>query len=65
MKETPILFRCTTHSEVHIIDAKDITTMKPTISKDDRPYIRVEFWDDEMCITNSIYCTEVEVYNIC
>ena len=58
------LFRCVTDTEVHIISAKDIISMKPIISQDNDPYIRVEFEDDEMYITNSIYCTEVELYTI-
>lgn len=58
------LFRCVTDNEVHIIAAKDIISMKPIISQDNDPYIRVEFEDDEMYITNSIYCTEVELYTI-
>ena len=58
------LFRCVTDSEVHIISAKDIISMKPIISQDNDPYIRIEFEDDEMYITNSIYCTEVELYTI-
>ena len=65
MKETPILFRCTTDDEVCIINSKDIIIMEPVISQNNDIYIRVEFWDDEMCITNSIYCKNVEVYNIC
>lgn len=58
------LFRCVTDTEVHIIAAKDIISMKPIISQDNDPYIRIEFEDDEMYITNSIYCTEVELYTI-
>ena len=58
------LFRCVTDTEVHIISTKDIISMKPIISQDNDPYIRVEFEDDEMYITNSIYCTEVELYTI-
>lgn len=58
------LFRCVTDTEIHIISAKDIISMKPIISQDNDPYIRIEFEDDEMYITNSIYCTEVELYTI-
>lgn len=58
------LFRCVTDTEVHIIAAKDIISMKPIISQDNDPYIRIEFEDDEMYITNTIYCSEVELYTI-
>lgn len=58
------LFRCVTDSEVYIIAAKDIISMKPIISQDNDPYIRIEFEDDEMYITNTIYCSEVELYTI-
>jgi hypothetical protein len=56
------LFRCVTDNEVYIIAAKDIISMTPIISQDNEPYIRIEFEDDEMYITNSIYCYEVELY---
>ena len=23
-------------------------------------YVRVEFYDNELCVTNSIYCTKIE-----
>ena len=56
------LFRCVTDNEVYIIAAKDIISMTPIISQDNEPYIRIEFEDDEIYITNSIYCYEVELY---
>lgn len=58
------LFRCVTDGEVYFIRIKDIISMKPIISQDNEPYIRIEFEDDELCITNSIYCTEVETYEL-
>lgn len=58
------LFRCVTDSEVHIISAKDIISMTPIISQDDEPYIRIEFEDNELYVTNSIYCTQVELYEL-
>ena len=58
------LLRCVTDTEVYIIRVKDIISMKPIISQDNEPYIRIEFEDDEMYITNSIYCTEVETYEL-
>lgn len=58
------LLRCVTDTEVYIIRIKDIISMKPVISQDNEPYIRIEFEDDEMYITNSIYCTEVELYEL-
>lgn len=58
------LLRCVTDTEVYIIRVKDIISMKPIISQDNEPYIRIEFEDDEMYITNSIYCTEVELYEL-
>lgn len=56
------LFRCVTDNEVYIIAAKDIISMTPIISQDNEPYIRIEFEYDEIYITNSIYCYEVELY---
>lgn len=58
------LLRCVTDTEVYIIRVKDIISMKPIISQDNEPYIRIEFEDDELYITNSIYCTEVETYEL-
>lgn len=58
------LLRCVTDTEVYIIRVKDIISMKPIISQDNEPYIRIEFEDDELYITNSIYCTEVESYEL-
>lgn len=58
------LLRCVTDTEVYIIRVKDIISMKPIISQDNEPYIRIEFEDDELYITNSIYCTEVELYEL-
>lgn len=58
------LLRCVTDTEVYIIRVKDIISMKPVISQDNEPYIRIEFEDDELYITNSIYCTEVETYEL-
>ena len=62
MSKENFYFKCVTDTEVHIIAAKDIITMTSVISHDDEPYIRIEFEDDELCITNSIYCNEVEPY---
>ena len=62
MSKENFFFKCLTDSGVHIIAAKDIITMIPIISQDDEPYIRIVFEDDELCVTNSIYCSEVEPY---
>ena len=63
MSKENFYFKCVTDTTgVYIIAAKDIISMTPIISQDDEPYIRIEFEDDELCITNSIYCSEVEPY---
>ena len=62
MSKENFFFKCVTDTDVHIIAVKDIISMTPIISQDDEPYIRIEFEDDELCITNSIYCSEVEPY---
>ena len=58
------LLRCVYDGNEHNIRVKDIISMKPIISQDNEPYIRIEFEDDELYITNSIYCTEVETYEL-
>lgn len=63
-KETPLLFRCVTDADTFIIPAGDIVCMKPIISQDGDPYIRVMYEDSETRTTSTIYCSEVEFYNI-
>ena len=60
MTDKDIYFKCISDLGIHLIAAKDIIIMKPVISKDNKPYIRIEFEDDELYITNCIYCSEVE-----
>lgn len=64
MKETPLLFRCMTDADTLIIPAKDVVCMKPIVSQDGDPYIRIEYEDSEFKTICSIYCSEVEFYSI-
>jgi hypothetical protein len=57
--------KCETDIETYIIPAKDIISIKPILSQNDdggETYVRVEFYDNELCVTNSIYCTKIEQY---
>jgi hypothetical protein len=63
MSKENFYFKCVTDTAgVYIIEDKDIIKMTPVISRDNKPYIRIEFEDDEFKITNSIYCSEVKPY---
>lgn len=66
-KETPLLFKCVTDADTFIIPVGDIICMKPIISQDGDPYIRVTYEDSETRTTSTIYCSEVELLktNIC
>jgi hypothetical protein len=58
-----IIFKCETDRESYIISAKDIISIKPILIPTDEggeTYMRVEFYDNELCVTNSIYCTKIE-----
>ena len=57
-----ITFKCETDIETYIIPTKNIITMKPIHSQDGEPYIKVEYYDDELCINNTIFCKEVNSY---
>ena len=57
-----ITFKCETDIETYIIPTKNIITMKPIHCHDGEPYIKVEYYDDELCINNTILCTEVNSY---
>lgn len=62
-ENTPTLYKCETDIETYIISAKDIISIKPILSQNDdggETYVRVEFYDNELCVTNSIYCTKIE-----
>lgn len=64
-ENTPTLYKCETDIETYIISAKDIISIKPILSHNDdggETYVRVEFYDNELCVTNSIYCTKIEQY---
>ena len=61
-ENTPTLYKCETDIETYIIPTKNIITMKPIHSQDGEPYIKVEYYDDELCINNTIFCTEVNSY---
>lgn len=60
---TPTVYKCETDIETYIISAKDIISIKPILNQNDgggETYVRVEFYDNELCVTNSIYCTKIE-----
>lgn len=61
--KTKVLFKCITDIETYIIPSENISFLKPIISQDGMTYIKVEYFDDELCINNSIYCTNVEKIN--
>lgn len=56
------LMKCETDIETYIISTKDIISMKPVNSQDGEPYIKVEYYDNELCLNNTIFCTEVNSY---
>lgn len=56
------LMKCETDIETYIIPIKNIISMKPIHSQDGEPYIKVEYYDDELCINSTIFCTEVNTY---
>ena len=60
MKTKAIYFKCISDLGIHLIAANDIISMTPVISNDNKPYIQIVFEDDDMCITNCIYCSKVE-----
>lgn len=62
-ENTPIVYKCETDIETYIISAKDIISIKPILNQNDdggETYVKVEFYDNELCVTNSIYCTKIE-----
>ena len=56
------LVKCETYIEIYIIPTKNIITMKPIHSQDGETYIKVKYYDDELCINNTIFCTEINSY---
>ena len=67
MKDSPILFRCVTDNDTQIISAENIISLKPIFRADDNGgecYIIVEYYDDEMCIRLSLFCSKVEPYKV-
>lgn len=58
-----VLFKCITDIETYLISSHNISDMTPIISQNGEPYIKVEYFDDELCVNNSIYCTKVERIN--
>ena len=66
MANSPILFKCVTDVDTHIIPAHNILSMKPILTQDccgGETYIIVEYYDEEMCIRLSIFCSKVELYS--
>ena len=61
--KTKVLFKCITDIETYIISSENISLLKTIISQDGMAYIRVDYFDDELCIYSSIYCTNVEKIN--
>ena len=59
-----ITFKCETDIETYIIPTKNIITMKPIHSQDGEPYIKVEYYDDELCITYPQYRNILFRHNI-
>ena len=64
MKETPLLTKCITDDNTFIIPTKNIISIKPIISQDGDAYDKVNYYDDELCVINTIYCSEIEMYEI-
>ena len=56
------LVKCETDIEIYIIPTKNIITMKPIHSQNGETYIKVKYYDDELCINNTIFCTEINSY---
>lgn len=57
-----IIFKCETDIETYIIPTEKIISIKPIISQDEEPYIKVEYYDDELCINQTIFCKEINPY---
>ena len=59
----PIVYKCETSGETYIISAKDIISIKPFLiqnNEGEETYVKVEFYNNELCVTDSIYCTKIE-----
>ncbi len=61
MKKITLLhFINSTNTEVDVLSPQEVYKITPVVDKNNKQYLMVEYYDDELCLNSTLFCKRIE-----